>query len=130
MTNPEINRQPSHHSTVHGNKNGHTSRMPEKIQALPILRGELHIGEWALQAACTGEDIEIFFPELTRHEQTFREQIKEAKAICADCPVQEECLDYALENHEDMLGGIFGGLTYKERSRLARRSNRQHPRTA
>lgn len=39
-----------------------------------------------------------------------------AKAICADCPVRIECLEYALvtgANH-----GIWGGLSERERKRI------------
>ena len=39
-----------------------------------------------------------------------------AKKICADCPVRDECLEYALANKEE--GGIWGGLTHNQRVRL------------
>lgn len=41
-----------------------------------------------------------------------------AKRICAGCPVQMECLDYAIEANENI--GIWGGLGAKERRPLAR----------
>jgi len=37
----------------------------------------------------------------------------EAKAICATCPVREECLEYALETNQD--SGIWGGLDEEQR---------------
>jgi WhiB family redox-sensing transcriptional regulator len=43
----------------------------------------------------------------------------EAKAICATCPVHEQCLEYALETRP--ADGVFGGLTVTERHRLIRR---------
>lgn len=38
------------------------------------------------------------------------------KAACLRCGVSQQCLDYALSNDERY--GIWGGLTYLERSRL------------
>ena len=39
-----------------------------------------------------------------------------AKAICAVCPVKDDCLDWAMEVWEEW--GIFGGLTFPERRKL------------
>lgn len=66
---------------------------------------------WRLDAACAAYDTRWFFPE--------DEEAPEAKAICAICPVREECLEYALTHREDE--GIWGGLTGTERRRLRRR---------
>jgi WhiB family transcriptional regulator, redox-sensing transcriptional regulator len=41
----------------------------------------------------------------------------EAKRICAGCPVQRECLEYALRVREPF--GIWGGLNETERRALA-----------
>jgi WhiB family redox-sensing transcriptional regulator len=43
-------------------------------------------------------------------------EINRAKDICANCPVQEDCLDWAMEQQEPY--GIWGGLTARERDRL------------
>lgn len=41
-----------------------------------------------------------------------------AKALCASCPVEEECLQVALvQGHKD---GIWGGHTERERRELRR----------
>jgi len=66
---------------------------------------------WQQQGACRGLDPNLFFPERG-------ESVKEAKAVCAPCPVRAECLDYALENHEAL--GISGGLSGRERRKLGR----------
>jgi WhiB family redox-sensing transcriptional regulator len=42
---------------------------------------------------------------------------KRAKEICAECPVQIECRNYALEIREQY--GIWGGMTENERRLLA-----------
>lgn len=62
--------------------------------------------DWT-QARCLGEDPELFF-EHGREE--------EAKTFCAECPVREPCLAYALRNRQDE--GVWGGLTEQERARL------------
>jgi len=56
---------------------------------------------WKAQAACRGKDPALWFPDQHDHAT-------EAKRICAGCPVQTECLGYALVAAEDF--GIWGGL--------------------
>ena len=67
---------------------------------------------WRDEAACRGLDTEVFFP-------LSDEEADEAKAICATCPVREECLEFALLTRQD--DGVWGGLTEAERRRLRRR---------
>jgi WhiB family redox-sensing transcriptional regulator len=66
---------------------------------------------WQGWAACTGADPDLFFPD--RGELAL-----DAKAVCATCPVIEECLAHALTHHEDH--GVWGGTTPTERRRLRR----------
>lgn len=63
---------------------------------------------WMARAACRGMPIELFFPE--RGAST-----KEAKATCAGCPVQTDCLDYALEIGERNITGVWGGTSGREK---------------
>jgi WhiB family redox-sensing transcriptional regulator len=74
---------------------------------------------WQWRAACRGDDAGLFFapnqPE-TREEREVRE--RNAKAICAVCPVRAECLEYAVRIREP--NGIWGGLNELERRRLIR----------
>lgn len=44
-----------------------------------------------------------------------REQVATARSYCFGCPVQTECLVYALHGDEDF--GIWGGFTPEERRR-------------
>lgn len=44
------------------------------------------------------------------------EDIALAKRMCAECPLQKLCLDYAIRNNEQ--GGVWGGLTHGDRYRL------------
>ncbi|MPZ89723.1 MAG: WhiB family transcriptional regulator [Nitriliruptorales bacterium] len=66
---------------------------------------------WATGAACLQADPETFFPEKGG-------STREAKRICMQCTVREECLEYALANDERF--GIWGGLSERERRKLRR----------
>ena len=70
-------------------------------------------GNWRERALCAQVDPEIFYPEKGGIN-------REAKAVCLACPVQVECLDYALDRGEDF--GIWGGTSENERRRLKRRA--------
>jgi WhiB family redox-sensing transcriptional regulator len=66
---------------------------------------------WASEAKCLNADPDVFFPEKGG-------STREAKRICAECPVRVECLEYALE--EDERFGIWGGMSERERRKLKR----------
>jgi WhiB family transcriptional regulator, redox-sensing transcriptional regulator len=70
-----------------------------------------HDDDWRERAACRGLDPDLFYPERGADP-------KPAQRICADCPVREECLDYAMERREI---GIWGGTSEQERRRMKRR---------
>ena len=67
--------------------------------------------KWRQRAACRGIDPDIFYP-------VSEDDAEEAKAICAQCPVRQVCLEFALVNRERE--GVWGGLLERERRRLAR----------
>jgi WhiB family redox-sensing transcriptional regulator len=77
----------------------------------------LTITDWRELAACRDSDPSLFFPIGTTGSAI--EQIEAAKAICAQCPVQEECLNYALETNQE--AGVWGGYAEDERRRLRKR---------
>ena len=80
-----------------------------------------HVTEtWQLRAACRGPAARFFFPP-TRSERKDEKADREerAKAICAECGVRADCLDYALRIREPH--GIWGGLTEVERRDLLQR---------
>lgn len=68
-------------------------------------------GDWRDRARCLQTDPELWFPEKGTRTGEF------AKRICAQCPVQRQCLDYAL-NSTERLDGIWGGMTETERRKL------------
>lgn len=65
--------------------------------------------EWQAQAECRGADPGLFFSS----DESPGFSYAAGRAYCARCPVQRECLDYAVANEEEW--GLWGGLTPKER---------------
>jgi WhiB family redox-sensing transcriptional regulator len=56
----------------------------------------------------------LFFA-LENKQKNPRLRLKEAKKICADCPVLKECAEHAL-HHEHY--GVWGGMSERERRRV------------
>ena len=84
---------------------------------LPDLWVELHLLDsdvpepWESRALCAQVDPEAFFPNKGGYAGT-------AKKLCMSCPVQEPCLEWALDNFER--DGIWGGATRLDRERMWR----------
>lgn len=72
------------------------------------------IATWRRLAACRGIDADIFYPEADDDDG----DAEAAKAICAECPVRQACLEHALAHRERE--GIWGGTTERERRRILR----------
>ena len=72
------------------------------LQLATLIADVLGPGDWRHDAACRGEDITTFYADRQGASPA------PAKAICADCPVQADCLAYAkaCENF-----GIWGGMS-------------------
>ncbi len=66
-------------------------------------------GSWDDQAACRDVDTALFFPDRGSSG-------KAGLRVCKRCPVQYECLEYALET--DQRHGIWGGKTAAEREKI------------
>lgn len=69
---------------------------------------------WVALANCRGSDPEIFYPP----RFAGRNANVAAKAICAECLVVEECLEYGLVIGDKF--GIYGGKTERERRAIRR----------
>jgi WhiB family redox-sensing transcriptional regulator len=69
--------------------------------------------EWRERAICRGVDTETFYLQDRMRAARARAHEAAAKAVCAQCPVRQECLEYAVRNNE--LFGVWGGLTAAER---------------
>lgn len=82
---------------------------------LPSLFGVADEGElaWQSESLCAQTDPEAFFPEKGG-------STRDAKKVCVQCTVRQECLDYALKNDERF--GIWGGMSERERRRLRKRA--------
>lgn len=70
---------------------------------------------WMADAACRDSDPRLFWPKPG-------ESHREALAVCADCPVRQQCLDYAVSNGEH--DGIWGGTSARQRRQIRR--DRKH----
>ena len=69
-------------------------------------------GPWRERAACRGTKTVDFFP---RQGETYAA----AKAVCARCPVSDECLAYSL-TFPTILCGIWGGKSGRDRRMMLR----------
>ena len=74
------------------------------------------MADWRDRARCREEDPELFFPVGTGDPA--KVQIAAAKKICAQCPVVEPCLTWALDNGQT---GVWGGTSDEERQSIRRR---------
>jgi len=82
--------------------------MPEKNIPLGIL-GDIHAYEWMGNANCKGKT-HLMFPK----EHKDITYIQEARAICAECKVAKDCLEYALEFPPADMHGVWAGMTSRQ----------------
>jgi WhiB family redox-sensing transcriptional regulator len=71
---------------------------------------------WRKEALCRDTDPELFFPIGTTGAALV--QIEQAKGVCRQCPVRDDCLEFALRTNQD--SGIWGGTSEEERRVLRR----------
>ncbi len=80
--------------------------------------------EWQLKGLCASGtyDPDLWTPTFNR------EDVEEAKAICAHCPVMMTCRRWALSHHE--VYGVWGGLSENDRKAIwtGRRPRRRYNR--
>ena len=84
---------------------------------------------WRTSALCRQTDPDLFFPVGTTGSAL--DHIAAAKAVCERCPVQDPCLQFAIETNQD--SGVWGGTSEEERRVLRRafvRERRAAARTA
>lgn len=84
---------------------------------------------WMAEAACKGRDGEMI-PPLDLHQTKRMAFARNAKAICAACPVLDECLEYTLAQDELPGVGIWAGRTRDELRALKRARDRRFRRAA
>lgn len=73
--------------------------------------------KWMDRGSCRNFPPAVFFPQDGAG-------VDRARAICAHCPVKNDCLEYALSNHIDH--GVWGGCSERERRHIAKRRRLEH----
>lgn len=66
---------------------------------------------WQDHAACVGYPTDLFFPSTG-------ETPAEAKALCARCPVRDDCLEESLKDYGYVTRGVWGGTSTRERDAI------------
>ena len=89
-----------------------TSSVPAATSALDLAGLLLMTEAWAAEALCAQTDPEMFCPDAKSREDAR----SDAKQVCGNCPVRQDCLVYALTHNEPY--GVWGGLTPAERRKL------------
>jgi len=72
--------------------------------------------EWQLDGACREADPTLFFHPEGERGPARRKRASAAKAVCAACPVLEQCREHALAVREPY--GVWGGLSEDDREEL------------
>lgn len=67
-----------------------------------------HADDWRARAACRNEDPEAFFAE----GKSSRAAVREARAVCAHCPVSDACGQFAIRTGQ--YWGVWGGMSQNE----------------
>jgi WhiB family redox-sensing transcriptional regulator len=92
-----------------------------------VSSGDVGPDQWLSQGLCGDEDPELFFPDGEKGAVA-REQIAQAKAVCAVCPVLAQCREWELTpTREGKLRnefGVFAGLSAGERQAALRHGYR------
>ena len=66
---------------------------------------------WVRKAACREKDTSMFFPG-----RGDSQSMNAARKVCADCPVIDDCLAYAIRTDQEF--GVWGGKSIREREAM------------
>ncbi|HEY7430878.1 MAG TPA: WhiB family transcriptional regulator [Streptosporangiaceae bacterium] len=75
--------------------------------------------DWRSRGACLTADPDLFFP--ISSVGLAAGQVSHAKAICGSCPVQPQCLSFALETNQ--AHGVWGGTSAEDRVTIRRQAH-------
>jgi len=75
------------------------------------------VATWRDQALCADMDTDIWFEGLSSHGR-----VDKLRAICAQCPVSAQCLEFAVANF--IPWGVWAGTTPRERLNIRKSGNR------
>jgi len=82
----------------------------------------VEVWDWQLQGACRGMDSAVFFHPEGERGQARADREQQAKQVCLNCPVLQQCRRHALLVREPY--GVWGGLSESEREHMARSRDR------
>ncbi|WP_369055758.1 MULTISPECIES: WhiB family transcriptional regulator [Kineococcus] len=74
------------------------------------------IWEWQLDGSCREADPNLFFHPEGERGPARRNRDAAAQAVCAACPVIQQCKQHALKVREPY--GVWGGLTEDDREAI------------
>lgn len=78
--------------------------------------------EWRRDAACKEVGPDDFYPDETvLTKQEVAAAVKRARAVCATCPSKAPCLEWALDNPNQTVEGIWAETSYGQRKRIRAR---------
>ena len=77
---------------------------------------------WQWRAMCAEGNPHVFFHPEGERGPARRQRDRAAVAVCAGCPVVEECRRHGLSAREPY--GVWGGLTESDREEIYRRERR------
>lgn len=94
----------------------HTSGNDDGTDPIGLILGPPDLGDtatqsWRASALCAHLDPDRFFPDFSGAGSAIA-----AKQVCRRCPVEAECLVYALTHDERF--GVWGATTPTERRRI------------
>lgn len=84
--------------------------------------GDVKALEWRRDGACSDDEDLFLGPVFYVHdqgeaqEQGLADALQRARETCASCPVNAECLEWALTKPEEY--GVWGGTTPRQRGAL------------
>ena len=87
-----------------------------ELSRLPVAVAD--VWEWQLDGACREADSRLFFHPDGERGPARRKRDATAVAVCAGCPVIEQCRRHGLSVREPY--GVWGGLTEDDREEIYR----------
>jgi WhiB family transcriptional regulator, redox-sensing transcriptional regulator len=76
-----------------------------------LIQQRVSTEDWSQLAVCKGRTT-LFFPPRAERPQARARREAHARRLCAACPVQEPCKEFARSNHEY---GFWGGESEEDR---------------
>jgi len=83
---------------------------------MEIQNFELERESWMENGSCIYANSELFFTVGSSMKAI--KKANEAKAVCNECFVKVDCLEYAVRTNQD--SGVWGGATEEERKSIRR----------